>query len=455
MSLKAKILLLSILPLILVTAVATLISLQEARQLSEQEIDTFESNLLSSKRRELEHYVSLALTTVEHLLAKGDPRDPALQAEVKQVLQGLTYGDDGYFFAYDSAGNNLVHPVQPELVGRNLYDMQDVRGGYVIRDLLHIAWDGGGFHRYVWRKPSTGAQEEKLSYVVHVAGLNWMLGTGLYIDDISQEVAKIRGQVDRNIRNTFFTVLVIVTGAVMTVALLGIAINIREHQMADMRLRELAHRYVQVQVDQRRKFARDLHDGINQLMVSVKFRLELARDKLKKQDDSVEQDLEKGCNVLNQAIQEVRRISHDLRPSVLDDLGLRTALVSLMEDFAERSPADVRCRVYLQDTRLPDDIEISIYRMVQEALSNIERHAGARNVSLDVWSHDGRVWIEMKDNGRGFDMGQHSDGIGLINMRERAELLSGGFRMHSRPGIGTQIRAYFPTTIQFSDAQAD
>ncbi|WP_036228124.1 cache domain-containing protein [Marinobacterium jannaschii] len=451
MSLKIKILLLSILPLVLVTTVVTLISLKEARQLSEQELETFERNLLEARQTELRNYVTITLASIAQIVADGNPRSVKTRQDVRHLLKTLNYGEDGYFFAYDSRGNSIVHPSQPDLEGRNLYDIQDVKGQYVVRDLLHIAWDGGGFHQYTWRKPSSGKEEEKISYVVNVPGLNWMLGTGIYIEDIATDVAKIRKDVDHNIRNTFFTVLVIVTGAVVAVALLGIAINVREYQMADLRLRKLAHRYVQVQVDQRRQFARDLHDGINQLMVSVKFRLELAREKLEKGNIAIERDLDKGCEVLNMAIQEARRISHDLRPSLLDDMGLRTALVNLMEDFEERSPAEVRCRVFLPDHPVPDDIEISIYRMVQEAISNIERHAKARNVSLDVWYHDERIWIEIKDNGVGFDTDLNSEGIGLIHMRERAELLSGDFSYNSRVGIGTRIRAYFPATINAAD----
>lgn len=442
-SLKAKVLLLSILPLILVTVAITMISLNQARLLSEQEIETFEENLLNSKRLELKHYVELAMNSIEHIIRNAQPGDLQAEAEVKAILSTLTYGDDGYFFAYDQQGTNLVHPIQAELIGQNLIDLKDANGKHVIRDLLEIADQGGGFYRYLWRKPSKGGLEDKLSYVVMIPQLNWMMGTGLYIDDIASEVAATRLKVTRNIRNTFFTVVVILAGTVIIIALVGIAINMHASQLADERLRQLAHSYVQFQVSQRRNFARELHDGINQLMVSVKFRLELARDKLLKQQDSAIDDLDKGQEVLNMAIQEVRRVSHDLRPIQLDDLGLESALHSMANDFAERNPVELKIHLDLPEQRLPDDIEITLYRIVQEALTNVERYAQAEFVGIKIWQRDGYIWVEISDDGVGFIVEQESSGIGILNMRERTELLSGRFNLKSRPGMGTRVRAGF------------
>ena len=442
-SLKTKVLLLSIVPLVLVTVAITLISLNQARSLSEQEISTFEENLLRSKRQELEHYVEMASNAIEHIVLQSSPGDVKAETEIKRILNGLTYGDDGYFFVYDPKGINLVHPIQPELVGQDLIELQDSNGKYVIRDLLAIAEKGGGFYRYLWRKPSKGDLEDKLSYVVQIPRYNWMMGTGLYIDDIAKEVAATRLKVTRNIRNTFFTVVVILAGTVIIIALFGVAINMHASQLADQRLRELAHRHVQFQVGQRRNFARELHDGINQLMVSVKFRLELARDKLTKQDNSAVNDLEKGCDVLNMAIQEVRRVSHDLRPIQLDDLGLETALHSMCKEFSERTDIRTNVRIKLPEQRLPDDVEITIYRLAQEALTNIEKHAEAQNVSLRIWQRERFIWVEISDDGKGFVPKQQESGIGLLNMRERTELISGHFSMRSKPGSGTRVRAGF------------
>ncbi len=443
MSLKTKILLLAILPLILVASAITLISVNQSRNLSEEEIRIFEESLLASKRSELKNYLSLALTSIAHIMTDPLMEEATAQREVKRILNDLTYGDDGYFFVYDPNGVNIVHPKLPKIVGTSLYGMQDSNGVFVIRRLLDAAADGGGFLRYIWNKPSTGRDERKISYAVQLERWNWMLGTGLYIDDIAHEVAKIRGEVNNNIQNTFVTILLIIVATVIITAVIGIAINIHESRLADTRLRELAHKSILFQVSERRRFARELHDGINQLMVSVKYSIELAMGKLEKRREHALTDLNKGNAVLNQAIQEVRRISHDLRPSLLDDLGLEHALQSLFDQFEERTGIEARFILDLPEERLPEDIEITFYRIVQEALTNTERHSGADRVFLRIWRQKQMVWLELEDDGHGFDLEQGiaQDGIGLHNMRERIELFGGEFGMKSSPTHGTQLCA--------------
>ncbi len=450
MSFKTKILLLALLSLILVASSITLINLNQARTLSEEEISTFEENLLASKRQALKNYVSLALTSIDHIIRDKSMDERSAQEEVKRILNGLTYGEDGYFFVYDPEGVNLVHPKLTNLVGKNLYDLQDNNSDYVIRNLLNVAANGGGFHRYQWNKPSTGKDEDKLSYAVELPRWKWMMGTGLYIDDIAKEVQKIRGQVKSNIHRTFFTVLWIITATVILIMMLGLGINIHESNLADARLRELAHKMVRFQVSERRRFARELHDGINQLMVSVKFRIESAMSKQKKGVGNSLEDLEKGKGVLNNAIDEVRRISHDLRPSLLDDMGLEPAIESLIEQFIERTGFNTKISVDLSEGSLEEDIEITIYRVIQEALTNIERHAGECSVTMRIWQQGSMVRLEIKDGGSGFeykDTGR-TLGIGLRNMRERVELLGGEFDIQSEPNKGTLLRASLPNELK-------
>nr|WP_210395489.1 cache domain-containing protein [Motiliproteus sediminis] len=439
--------LLAIIPLLLVVALITLISLNQARDLGEHEIATFERNLISSKQQELRHYVELALTAIDHVYsAPGLPSDAA-KAQVKAILQNLTYGDDGYFFVYDAEGVNLVHPIQPELVGRNLIDLADPNGDLIIQNLLRLASDGGGYHRYQWNKPSLGELEDKLSYVVQLPKWGWMLGTGLYLDDIGREVAKIRDQVSDNIRNTFLTVLAITSITVVVIVVIAIAFNLHEHRLADTRLRELASRSLQFQLSERRRFSRELHDGINQLMVSIKFRLELAQQRLHDHPDKAAEDLSKGQKVLNETIQEVRRISHDMRPTVLDDLGFEAGLNSLLEEFSLRTGIQVDLDVELQGRPLSEEVDITLYRVVQEALTNIERHADASRLSLRAYWRKAYFHLELTDNGCGFDDPRATDGIGISNMRERVELLGGRFVIDSQRGNGTYIQAELPMEL--------
>ncbi|KEA65696.1 Sensor histidine kinase [Marinobacterium lacunae] len=446
MTLKIKIMLLAILPMVLVTSFTTWVGSKGARLLSEQEIEIFEQSLLESKRRELRHYVDIAQTLIRRVIAESGTNRAKAQAEVKRILHDMTFGEDGYFFAYDADGVNLVHPIQPELVGRNLMDIQDKNGVYVIRELMAAAHEGGGYRRYLWQKPSREEIEEKISYVVTIPEWGWMMGTGLYIDDISREVNKIRGEVNRNIRENAFTVSVIVLGTVLIIVLLGVAINLHESRLADVRLRALAQRSILFHVNERRRFSRELHDGINQLMVSVLYRMELAQRRLSAGDSKGLDDLSTGRQVLNEAIQEVRRISHDLRPSILDDLGLESALGNLLEQFSERTGVRIKREISLPEKRLPEDIEMTLYRLIQEALTNVERHADASELVLRLDHMRNAVRLDLKDNGRGFEQvsNQHMLGIGLRNMRERVELLGGEYRLDTGVGEGTRIRVRLP-----------
>lgn len=447
LSLKTKMILLAIIPLVLVVAVITLISLNQARDLGEHEIATFERNLIASKQQALRDYVELALTAIDHVYSAPGLQSDAAQTQVKEILRNLTYGEDGYFFVYDGAGINLVHPIQPELVGQNLIDLTDPNGDLIIQNLLRLAENGGGYHRYQWNKPSLGQLEDKLSYVVALPKWGWMLGTGLYLDDIGREVEKIRTQVNANIRNTFFTVLAITTVTVILIVMIAIAFNLHEHRLADARLRDLASRSLQFQLSERRRFSRELHDGINQLMVSIKFRLELAQQRLKEHPEKAAEDLGKGQAVLNETIQEVRRISHDMRPTVLDDLGFEAGLNSLLEEFALRTGIQVDLDLDLRGRALTEEVDITLYRVVQEALTNIERHADASRLSLRGYWNKEYFRLELSDNGCGFDDPRATDGIGISNMRERIELLGGRFLIDSQRGNGTYIQADLPMEL--------
>jgi two-component system NarL family sensor kinase len=258
----------------------------------------------------------------------------------------------------------------------------------------------------------------------------------------------VRAQVKVNVEHTFALILVTLGLTTVLIVALVLASNLYEGRLANRRLRELAHNFVRRQVEERRRFSRDLHDGINQLMVAVKFRIELAQSQAAKGNPAYRESLDGALETLQGAIKEVRRISHDLRPGLLDDMGLELALKDMFEQFHERSGVRIELACALRQPALTPDIEITLYRVAQEALTNIERHAQARNVVLQVRQRENRVQLELRDDGCGFDPDQLSatPGIGLNNMRERVELLGGQFELRSAPGQGTRITASLPLT---------
>jgi two-component system NarL family sensor kinase len=203
---------------------------------------------------------------------------------------------------------------------------------------------------------------------------------------------------------------------------------------------------MRLQVNERRGFSRELHDGINQLLVSCKFRIELAGNKLKREHDEtiVQCELDKASDLIGQTIKEVRQISHNLRPTLLDDLGLDTAIKALIDQFLERTGIDVVYHFQVQSV-IPDEIEITLYRLTQESLTNIEKHAQAKHIELQVWQSDRHIVFDCLDDGVGLShKSAMSSGIGLINMRERLELIGGDFMLESQRGKGTKVHALLP-----------
>ncbi|WP_240536956.1 cache domain-containing protein [Marinomonas flavescens] len=441
--LKSKIILLAVVPLVISTVIIIYLNQQSARDLASDELSIYEFNLIHAKKEALKSHIAIAMSAIRPILEDTTMDNATAQKKVKAIINGLRYGDDGYFFIYDSNGVSLVHPTQPELVGQNLWLFKDTLGNYLIQHLMAKAKTGGGFHRYIWEKPPLMDQEEKIGYAVMIDRWHWMLGTGLYLDDVYQELAKAKATMNANIRRSFFLVSVVASITLVFVILLGLAINLHEHKLADSKLKALVQRFMRLQVLEKRRLSRELHDGINQMLVSCKFRIELAGNKLQRGDDEavIKAELIKAEDLINQTINDIRQVSHDLRPTVLDDLGLNTALKSLIDQFQERTAIKVRYSFKVM-AELPDEIEIALYRFAQEALTNIEKHSEASNVILQVWQSHQRVIFECLDDGRGCShQSTLSPGIGLINMRERIELIGGDFVFQSQKEKGTKVSA--------------
>ncbi|MEM1398910.1 MAG: cache domain-containing protein [Pseudomonadota bacterium] len=455
MNLRLKVLLLAIIPLVLALGAVAYIATHQSSQLARQEIDFFEKKLIEAKQAELLNYVALALTSIDHLYKTDGLRSAADEAEaqrlVKQVLDRLTYGTDGYFFVYDERGNNLVHPKQTWRVGKNYWDLEDENGLKVIQRLIDEGQGGGGFVRYAWEQPSTGDITDKIGYAVYLDRWKWMLGTGIYIDDVTSQVNIAKEEVDRRISETFMLISLVAFGAVVVVFGTGIAINIHETRLADGKLQALNEKIVATQEEERSRVARELHDSISQILVSVKFALEQARLKFGNRETPASEPICRAEDNLNLAIREVRRISHDLRPGILDDLGLSKALENLAEEFSTRTGVDVDVETTSFKNLLRNDAKTALYRIAQEALTNIERHAKASKVDLGLLLNRNEVTLRIADNGQGFGVqrlkkGETKTGIGLKNMKERLQRLDGALTISST-SAGTVIEAKLPHSV--------
>lgn len=443
-----KLFLVATLPLILAAvAISVLVTLQ-SRQLAEREIKTLETQLIAAKREELKNYLSIARTAFVATYGRAAPDDEAAKLHVSQILAGMLYGQDGYFFVYDYDGNNLVSPRQTDLIGRNWIGLTDAAGTPVTDQLIELARTGGGYHDYEWRKPSTGETARMVTYVIGLQDWRWAVGTGVFIDDVLAVVDTARAQVEAKLRTTFLWIGLITLAALLLVFTSGIFINIRERRLADAKLKKLTQRVFDAQEEERGRVARELHDGISQILVGVRYALDTARRRLRAGDARASETLDSGIEHLSGAIHEVRRISRDLRPGMLDDLGLGPALKSLIDDFGQRTGISTDFDTVVFRNRLDEDAKTALYRIAQEALTNVERHAGATHVAVDLRGHNRGATLRITDNGRGLaplsDARKNpSTGLGLRNMQERVEQLDGSLRILSSK-TGTVIEASVP-----------
>lgn len=446
MKLRQKIILLAITPLILALCAIALAVRHQATSLGQQQRASIQTAYLASKKAELTHYVSLATRSIAQLYESGRT-DAATLDQAKAILAKLDYGDDGYFFVYDQRGNNIMHPRQPELVGQNLWNMKDADGSLTIQKLISRANEGGGFVRYQWVKPSSHNTAPKLGYVIALPNWGWVLGTGIYLDDVNEALAKVDAQVSGNIESTMLWIAAIAILSAVAVALSGLVLNISEHRVADAKLKVLAQRVVLSQEEERARLSRDLHDGISQWLVSIKLQIEAGIIKLAgtpEQSASARSTFERTAAQLNDVLGEVRRISHDLRPAILDDLGLAAALEHLAHEFMAHSATPTDFNAVGTADGLPDVVNTVLFRVAQEALTNIERHAGARRISMRLEGNSRCVTLTLCDDGVGFDVdhidGHPKRGIGLRNMTERLEAVDGKLSLGSSSN-GTTLLA--------------
>lgn len=217
------------------------------------------------------------------------------------------------------------------------------------------------------------------------------------------------------------------------------------------RLRLLTRTIVSAQEEERRRVSRELHDEAGQLLTALKLSLEMLReDLLAARDDTTvfeagQQQLASAISLSERTMAHIRGLVHNLRPTALDDLGLNSALDGLCHDFAQRRVMSVRFHQEVDDALLlPDSVQIVAYRFLQEALTNVSKHARASEVQVVLREVAGDVCLSIEDNGVGFEIDPATEGIGLLGMRERLESIGGKLEIFSEPSNGTRLVAWIP-----------
>jgi signal transduction histidine kinase len=208
----------------------------------------------------------------------------------------------------------------------------------------------------------------------------------------------------------------------------------------------LAAQLLRVQEEERRRISRDLHDDINQRLALLAVDLEALERSMS--PDSVENDgaVRSIQDQVAALSEDVRRLAYQLHPSILDDLGLPIALQRLVDDFLARTDMKGQFINRGVSRSLPQDVATCLYRIAQESLINIARHAKASTVSVELSSSDDAVTIGITDNGIGFDPLTVGNGLGLLSMKERVTLVHGTLDVASERGKGTRITVHAPSS---------
>ena len=227
-------------------------------------------------------------------------------------------------------------------------------------------------------------------------------------------------------------------------------LQLKESQQREIMRGELFRRVVAAQESERQRIARDLHDETGQSLTAIGMGLRGLSGKIGSRNKDALVTLHKLETLTADSLKELQRLMTDLRPSHLDDLGLSAALRWYAGRISEHTSISVRVDIHGEERDLDDALKITIFRIIQESLNNIIKHAKASNVNIHVTYDDKNVRINVWDNGLGFDLDEAKQrrssrpSLGLAGMEERAALLNGTVSIQSRPGYGTEVEAVIP-----------
>jgi len=223
-----------------------------------------------------------------------------------------------------------------------------------------------------------------------------------------------------------------------------------EPNSAEVALRNLSARLLQVQDAERRRIAREMHDSVGQLVAAVSMNLSAVREQSDRLDAKGAKAVAETIILVGEIERELRTISHLLHPPLLDEAGLGSALRWYVDEFSERSKISVDLSISPDFERLPHDMEIAVFRIVQECLTNIHRHSGSATATINMVAEDSRIVVRVQDSGKGIPLKRQQElnstdrtGVGFRGMRERVRQLGGSLKIQSDSN-GTVIFATLP-----------
>lgn len=434
MKLRQKIIVFATVPLVLALCIIAFTVYHHATELSKAQQEVIQPVFRASKQAELKSYVTLARHSIAHLYESGRT-DTAAMEEAKAILTRLDYSDDGYFFVYDLKGTLLVHSRRPELIGRNRLDYKDINGYPTIQSLISRANEGGGYVQYATEKPTTKLPAIKLTYVIPLPEWGWVMGTGIYLDDVENALAAVDSQVSSNNFDTMRWIGVIAFLGVVLVVASGLVLSISERHAA--------------RVEEQIRLAGELHDDICQRLVYVGLQIKtgIIRLGIPEQFMQAQHMFESAAAELHKILSDTRNLSRGLYS---DTTGLVPSLRQLVRDMQTGSTIPIDFTAVGNTENLSASVNEVLFRTAQGALRNVMEHAAASQAWMQLEGGKRRVVLTIHDNGTGFDTNRIKSepefGMSLRNMEKRLEMIDGSWNIESTSS-GTTITATAPISL--------
>jgi PAS domain S-box-containing protein len=217
-----------------------------------------------------------------------------------------------------------------------------------------------------------------------------------------------------------------------------------ENQLQQEKIRSLA--IIQGQEEERRRVAMELHDGVGQILTALQMQVNYL--KMQEYLQSPEHELKQTAQLVDSAKQEVRRISYNLMPSVLNDFGLADAVQNLCSVMSQNTQIEIDAEIDLSSKRFTPQVEIGVFRIAQEVINNALKYSEADTIKVQLYEEDSQIHLEIADNGKGFDSNEITRGNGLANLSQRANLLNGSLLIDANVGLGCKVIATIPYQLE-------
>lgn len=451
-SMKYRMMLLAMLPTLLVSVAISSFAIYETQNFGQINNSTFRDQMLELRRNELLSYTLLAESAIDAYYNNSILPPVQAQEAAREVIRKLSYGPSGYFFVNDYHGKTLVHGAKPALEGRDLWDLKSKDGKFLIRDIDQAAKDGSGFTSYMWDKPGFAEPVDKISYVKTLDKWDWIIGTGLYIDDIEAVHSRLNQQLDANLRDSIWVFLGLSGLSLLLAALLFGRLSLKQGDSTDHKLRALSDQVNRAQEHERQAIAAEIDDGVREHLLGLKERLpELLLGK-----GVSGEVMELLAGEVDKAVKPLQQISHTLNPRNLEAHGLAYGLDILCKQYNDRGRVPVK--LYQQgelEQRLPVHVEWELYRAIQDVMRFLEQSGGQGKIVLRSSFGEDSVQISLLEDIVGFDPKSNSRSgsdmaeLLLNTLVSRVEGVNGAVSAFGTKGTGTllKIKVDLPASV--------